>query len=166
MGLRICVLGCQCTALGGEPGSGCSWDTLMSISPHPWQAASISTRSGLGPQEAHSPGAVGGKQGAVTTPSLLQTLSSRCILSPTPHFLPSRSLCWALQVHREDHGGDGAVVSSGHHPTLCQQPCSGSANLSRAKLQQTGARPAKPPAPLLVSPHPAITAKEGGFPEK
>lgn len=71
-----------------------------------------------------------------------------------------------LQVHREDHGGDGAVVSSGHYPTLCQQPRSGSAHLPRAELQQTGARPAKPPAPLLVSPRPASTSKEGGFLEK
>lgn len=85
---------------------------------------------------------------------------------PVLHFEPPvsspGSLCPALQVHREDHGGDGAVVSSGHHPTLCQQPRSGGAHLPRAELQPAGARPAKPPAPLLVSPTPpALTSSRG-----
>lgn len=116
----------------------------------------------LGPQEAHSPGVAGGKWGAVTAPCLAQTL----LCFEPSRFLSPRSLCLALQVYREDHGGDGAVVSSGHHPTLCQQPRSGSAHLPCAELQQAGARPAKPPAPLLVSPHLASIPKEGGFSRK
>lgn len=92
------------------------------------------------------------KGGAVTSP---------CCISSPPVSSPG-SLCPALQVHREDHGGDGAVVSSGHHPTLCQQPRSGGAHLPRAELQPAGARPAKPPAPLLVSPTPpALTSSQG-----
>lgn len=137
--------------------------------PHPSRAASLCcsfsslwlrTTRGLFPQRGGWE-AVGCRRTVPgTNPPLLLHFEP-----PPTSFLPPRSPCSALQVYREDHGGDGAVVSSGHHPTLCQQPRSGGAHLPRAELQQAGARPAKPPAPLLVSPCLATIPKEGGFPE-